>query len=289
MIKINCNNLEGIALQYLNRLKLRNFRNKSPIITYYIENIDEIILVKLVETGQITDQFQRLYDSNPSDFLAFRAYMNNQYKRMCMESGNWLAKELNVNTCPYCNRQYTFTIDKQKKVRPQFDHFLSKSKYPHFALSFYNLIPCCPTCNQIKSDKADEILCPYQDGFENKCSFTANHVGFMLNSDELELKLETIVGCDEIFKAKCDNSISTFALKELYEKHLDYVEEIIVKAYSYNEDYYQGLTENFSKMGKNKHEIQRLIFGNYIDRASNEKRPLSKLTSDLLEQIGIIE
>ncbi|GEM_PF-1395720 len=31
------------------------------------------------------------------------------------------------------------------------------------------------------------------------------------------------------------------------------------------------------------------IFSNYIDRASNEKRPLSKLTSDLLEQIGIIE
>lgn len=289
MIKINCTNLEDIALQYLNKLKSHNFRKTNPIITYYIDHIDKIILAKPPETDQINNQFQSLYDLNKADFLAFRAYMDNQYKRMCMETGNWLAKELNVNTCPYCNRQYTFTIDKKKKVRPQFDHFLSKSKHPHFALSFYNLIPCCPTCNHIKSDNTEELLYPYAEGFENKCGFKVNHVGYMLNKDELELDLETITECDELFKAKCNNSINTFALKELYEKHSDYVEEIIIKAYSYNEDYYQGLIENFSKMGKSKNEIQRLIFGNYIDRASNEQRPLSKLTSDLLEQIGIIE
>ncbi len=30
MIKINCSNLEDIALQYLNTLKIRNFRKKAP-------------------------------------------------------------------------------------------------------------------------------------------------------------------------------------------------------------------------------------------------------------------
>ncbi|WP_256003654.1 HNH endonuclease [Pedobacter deserti] len=289
MIKINRKNIEDIALQYLNSIKSRRFRKTNPIATYYVDHLDEIILVKPAATDQINQKFLSLYALHKADFHSFRAYMDNQYKRMCMEIGNWLAKELNVNTCPYCNRQYTFTIDKKKKIRPQFDHFLSKSKHPHFALSFYNLIPCCPTCNHIKSDTAEELLYPYDEGFESKCYFKTNHVDFMINRKELEIQLETITECDEHFKARCNNSIHTFALQELYEQHLDYAEEIIIKAYSYNEDYYQGLTENFSKMGKSKNEIQRLIFGNHIDRASNERRPLSKLTSDLLEHIGIVE
>jgi hypothetical protein len=215
--------------------------------------------------------------------------MSNKYKRMCREDAYWLAKELNVNTCPYCNRQYTFTIDKQKKIRPQFDHFLSKSKYPHLALSFYNLIPCCPTCNHIKSDNANIILYPYTEGFHDKCRFQVNHTGFILNNDKIAIQLDTMPSCDELFIEKCKNSIETFALKELYEQHSDYIEEMVIKAYSYNDDYYEGIVENFSKIGKTKSEIHRLIFGNYIDRASNEKRPLSKLTSDLLEQMGIVE
>jgi len=289
MIKIDCNNLEEISNRYLNRVKHYKFRRATPIITYYIDNIDYIILAKISTFGHIDIQFHRLYQLYPMEARAFQLYMSNKYKRMCREDAYWLAKELNVNTCPYCNRQYTFTIDKQKKIRPQFDHFLSKSKYPHLALSFYNLIPCCPTCNHIKSDNANIILYPYTEGFHDKCRFHVNHMGFILNNDKIAIQLDAMPHCDELFIEKCKNSIETFALKELYEQHSDYIEEMVIKAYSYNDDYYEGIVENFSKIGKTKSEIHRLIFGNYIDRASNEKRPLSKLTSDLLEQMGIVE
>jgi len=41
--------------------------------------------------------------------------------------GAWLAQVLNINVCPYCNRQYTFTINSRTgKTRPQFDHFHPK-------------------------------------------------------------------------------------------------------------------------------------------------------------------
>jgi hypothetical protein len=289
MIKIKCNNLEEISNRYLDRLKGHKFRKTNPITIYYIDNIEDIIMAKPSAYKLINDKFQKLYDRHKKELRTFRTYMGNQYKRMCAEDGYWLAKELNVNTCPYCNRQYTFTIDKQKRIRPQFDHFLSKSEYPHLALSFYNLIPCCPTCNHIKSVTSKELIYPYDEGFHNKCQFQVNHTAFMLNNDQIKLELITMSECDTLFMEKCKNSIDTFALKELYEQHSDYIEEIIIKAYSYNHDYYDGLIENFSKMGKNKNEMHRLIFGNYIDRANNEQRPLSKLTSDLLEQIGIVE
>lgn len=289
MIKINCENLEEISNQYLYRIKNHNFRRTNPITTYYVDHIDDIILAKPSVYDYINSQFKRLYHLHKTEVSAFKLYMDNQYKRMCKEDGYWLAKELNVNTCPYCNRQYTFTIDKQKKIRPQFDHFLSKSNNPHLALSFYNLIPCCPTCNHIKSDNATVILYPYTEGFDDKCRFQVNHIDFILNNDKIKLQLDTIAHGDELFIEKCKNSIETFALKELYEQHSDYIEEMVVKAYSYNEDYYKGIVDNFSRIGKNNNEIHRLIFGNYVDRASNEKRPLSKLTSDLLEQMGIVE
>ena len=38
-------------------------------------------------------------------------------------------------------------------MRPQFDHWFPKKKYPLLAISFYNLIPCCTYCNSsVKGD-----------------------------------------------------------------------------------------------------------------------------------------
>lgn len=62
-----------------------------------------------------------------------------------------LLEKLDVKVCPYCNRQYTFTVPKVK-VSPQFDHYFPISKYPYLQLSLFNLIPSCSTCNLKKSD-----------------------------------------------------------------------------------------------------------------------------------------
>lgn len=56
----------------------------------------------------------------------------------------------NINTCPYCNRLYTFAICRDNRtniVRPHFDHWFAHSHYPLLSLSFYNLIPSCSICN----------------------------------------------------------------------------------------------------------------------------------------------
>jgi len=61
-----------------------------------------------------------------------------------------LAMNLNRSTCTYCNRIYTHTVarvNSSKVMRPQFDHWFSKSKHPALSMSFYNLIPSCSVCN----------------------------------------------------------------------------------------------------------------------------------------------
>ena len=59
-----------------------------------------------------------------------------------------LATDIALDYCPMCNESKVGNIiDEDRTYRPALDHFLPKSKYPHFSLSIYNLIPTCHTCN----------------------------------------------------------------------------------------------------------------------------------------------
>lgn len=57
-------------------------------------------------------------------------------------------KGLNLRICPYCGRSFIYSVEEETDiVKPQIDHFLPKRKYPYLALSYFNLLPVCPTCN----------------------------------------------------------------------------------------------------------------------------------------------
>jgi hypothetical protein len=63
-------------------------------------------------------------------------------------------------SCPYCNKtqlenRKDQSIDFEMR-NCQFDHFFHESKYPFFALSFYNLVPACQPCNLAKLTKTIE-------------------------------------------------------------------------------------------------------------------------------------
>lgn len=53
-----------------------------------------------------------------------------------------------LRICPYCGRSFIYAIDDGTDlVKPQIDHYIPKRKYPYLALSYFNLIPVCSTCN----------------------------------------------------------------------------------------------------------------------------------------------
>lgn len=283
MIKIERNNLTVIADEYLNELQKKRFNKKrnNVIQNYWIENREKIIKSEAKDFINIINDFNAL---DQSGFDDFKAYMKGQYEELFYNQkiGKWLAEQLKVNTCPYCNRQYIFTIQKgTKNVRPEFDHFYPKALHPYLTLSFYNLIPACPTCNHTKSnDPIDKN--PYIEGFDDGFKFRLRTING--NEESLNWALEKDV---EVAFSGTNQNIEVFALKELYNEHLDYVKEIIDKAQAYNHNYYVSLIESYKGLGKQEADIDRFIWGNYLEDAEHEKRPLSKLTKDILQQLKI--
>jgi hypothetical protein len=103
-------------------------------------------------------------------------------------------QQLDVRSCSYCNRVFTFTLDKvdqarmfnkarrtkeKKKIlykitsgktRPELDHFYPQAKFPYLALAIYNLVPSCHICNSnLKGSRDidfDNLINPYEDDFD---------------------------------------------------------------------------------------------------------------------------
>ncbi|MCG3165594.1 MAG: hypothetical protein POELPBGB_01362 [Bacteroidia bacterium] len=224
------------------------------------------------------------------------------YNGYAKEYGYWLAKELNVNVCPYCNRQYTFTIShgRKKIVRPEFDHFYNKKSYPYLSLSFYNLIPSCSICNRLKGFKDFSIkknIHPYLKGFTPIAKFETKLTDIEAiwgDSDKIELLLNT--GGNPLIK----KNAKIFKLEELYNGygatrknnvsgHRDYVIEIIQKRLIYNSTYIDELFETYQGIFfKTREDTVRLVLSNYVTEDGLEKRVLSKLTKDINEEWGLI-
>jgi 5-methylcytosine-specific restriction endonuclease McrA len=74
------------------------------------------------------------------------SFKNEQY------SAYHLILDLGITVCPYCNRNFIF--NSTKKRTSHFDHFFPESKYPFLAMSFYNLVPSCSTCNTLKGKES---------------------------------------------------------------------------------------------------------------------------------------
>lgn len=57
--------------------------------------------------------------------------------------------------CPYCSEEEIEPTDATKK---QIDHFLPKRQYPFLAMSYYNLVPSCGTCNKLERKGTNDPL-----------------------------------------------------------------------------------------------------------------------------------
>lgn len=213
-----------------------------------------------------------------------------------------LAEKLNVNVCPYCNRQYTFTlITSSGRTRPEFDHFYSKGEHPYFALSFYNLVPSCHICNSsLKgSDKftTKTHSNPFSTCFNDILKFeigitSADYINsgrdFTIDIVPVDPQKKNTVGVKRAL-----NNAKAFHLKSLYNLHKDLVIELIKKAYYYDsarrkeleEAIVIGTSNQLFKEG----EIDRYITGVYTDYLNHDKRPMSKLITDIGKELGLLK
>lgn len=219
-----------------------------------------------------------------------------------------IAKKLTVNTCPYCNRNYINTvIDKKGNqiIRPTFDHFFPQKLHPFLALSFYNLIPSCYFCNSsLKGDNPisiDTHIHPYKEGFDKDATFHILISNLKPNKSDPENytlffadnmiplspndRYRKIFGGVREVETPGEGNINLFKLKDIYQSHLDIVGELVVKCDKLSSSYAKSLQPLFSSLGTSREEFYQYYFGNYFNEKNFHRRPMAKLTKDVVSQI----
>lgn len=214
-------------------------------------------------------------------------------KKEDISNAHYFFRELNIRTCPYCNRHYTFTYSKKNnKVSPEYDHFYDKSSHPLVAVSFYNLVPSCHTCNHVKGTRETARINPFFSGFKSKFMLQDEKGDkLMIDYDKVSMKEKRNDYGKLTYSGLTDDengNVETFALKGLYEMHDDYIKELVDKVIAYNPTVRQSLVDAFQDQAYSPQQVYDFVWGRYLEEAQYGNRPLSKLTKDILEQLGIL-
>lgn len=315
---INCGKIEKQLKEHTDRRKellkkqkklMRKKSNKNALL-----NVKTEILKINVEVKGMEDTIKEVKELRKEikTFFNYRSFT--EISKSETENLRWdayeLVKNLKIEVCPYCNRQFTTTVEPVKgetgRTRPELDHFYNQNQYPFFAVSFFNLIPCCHICNSnlkgSKEFKFETHLHPYDNGLDDLVDFTVkldegiDYVNALLHNPELlsiKLKINGVKKQEykrADFKSllyKINNSKRVFKLKTLYNTHTDHVGEIIVKSLLYNNDSIESLYKGFPNLFSNKEDVKSLIYSNYVDAENMDKRVLGKLTKDIVKEFEI--
>lgn len=209
--------------EHLSDFKQKNFNIDELIWKSWILVNDEIVLIK-----------STLKDSN------------NKY-------WNWWKKEKLINKfiniyfrevkfCPYCWKipliSYKNKYDKLKRTF-DIDHIFPKEKFPHLTYNFYNLIPVCKICNNLKNNKNildyNNIFTPYY-WFLRKKSWKIIVYNEILNDDFLSSWLE--------------QNIWFYELSQVYKNSQDTINDtefILDKAAKINVDLFNNCNLNIEE------------------------------------------
>lgn len=201
--------------------------------------------------------------------------------------------DLGIRTCVYCNAQYAFsyTSGKESFQNYEIDHWLPKSKYPYLCTSFFNLQPCCPKCNKMKSSKDDVIpFCLYTHDAKNlnPFKFTVDNkscASYLVSHDKAKLKIN-FNSSENHLKNNMD---TLFHISTQYQAHKDIVEEIVWKKQIYNKTLLDIYTKSFKDLGFRPSDFNRFIISNYDKEENILKRPFAKMVQDIAKQLGIIK
>lgn len=229
--------------------------------------------------------------------------------RYSKEARNLMLKYLKKNhfeVCAYCNLMpMPISENGGKYSQPgDLDHYRDKSSYPFLCTSFFNLFPCCATCNRPGKKGTKKIaFYPYKeckqkvDGNPFMFDFNWSEVGNACPNDvvvsfkEVRYHMgEYPVRRHRLVKASYER---IFGISELYNAGQTKKKILRIKRKAYNESKEQNETAGPVSDGKMEpiHDAQRVkdILDveslNYEDVHSED---LMKVKLDLAKKIGLL-
>ncbi len=268
------------------------------------DNLKDIITSEPSNLEKLNKKFKSLPSYKDSLKKKVSKIFNYKYFSTKSNNGSYdayiLTDRLKIRTCLYCNRNYTLTVfngrlQSQKFTRPELDHFFDKGDNPLLALSIYNLIPSCKTCNSsLKGSKKFNLnnhLHPYVDDVVNfyKYKFIPSSVGAIVGATtNLKLEIEVNSG-NAVLDKKINNGKAIFRLEEIMSAHSEELQDLFDIKHRFSERYFEELFKTYGSLGLKYDEVYRIVFGVYYTENDFTKRPFSKLKKDILKELNIIK
>ena len=283
---------------------ITNIIQINNMVTYLDDsnNLKEIILVRPENAATLNTQLKNRFGiSNANKAIFYRVLNEIIYYSFFNRFAYGIASILGLSTCPYCNRNFIHTViddDADEVIRPTFDHFFSQVDHPFLSLSFYNLIPSCYHCNSnLKGEvemTLDTHIHPYLEGFDRDAIFYVLIKDLLPDKSDARNYTLTIVNKQfpkglkfrRIFGLiPAEGNVNLFRLVDIYRAHLDVVGELVVKCDRLSKGYANSLMNLFPGLHMNQSEFYRFYFGNYFDEKDFHRRPLAKMSKDVVLQV----
>jgi len=295
MINIYDKNYDQLAKEHYQQIVKQICKSKTYKLADYdqwFQQFDNKFSLEYVITAKpkkLEEIRQKCVSSNYPDHIK---YLVNMYKnKFSLKSESIgdeynalkMTKELGLRVCPLCNRNHIGNVYRTKrgwKRTCQLDHFHNKSQYPYLAMSFFNLIPSCPSCNHTKSTD-DLDASPYDESkkFDELIRFSFNIKSSTAIYDEKDVTV-TLTHHQSVCK-----NVDILGLSHLYTTHNDAVFEIIQSHRIYTELLKDDMLNSFPNLFQNKEDIKTKLFGSYINQHNLKNQVLSKLKKDIIEEL----
>lgn len=175
------------------------------------------------------------------------------------------------------------------------DHVLCKSKYPIFALSLYNLVPCCHNCNSkfkstkhLITKKSESFMSPSSSDYsvdkdmKFEIYFHTGQQNFVeiKSSADFSISLVPLNNIEEILRFE-----RIFKLSARYKNHKNEALDIIQKSKKYTAEKIKDISV---LTGLNPEDIKNDIFGKEVFEDGKNLSSMSKFRKDIARNVGLI-
>lgn len=238
------------------------------------------------------DGLKREFSINGRGYRPLKDIINDQLQYPMVRK--WIfpeyASKIGFKTCVYCNSQYAVT-DEHERGYYQLDHWLPQSKYPYLSICFFNLYPCCGSCNRMKNDDDENnYACIYAEKESEEREVyrftieTGSLARYILTHDVNQLKID--------FDPADETDVITplkdkMHIDDLYQQFKDTAEDVVWKRMAYDRGYKEALCKARLDFISSQ-DVKRFILGMYDGPEDVHKRPLTKLIQDVAKQLGVI-
>ncbi|MFN4152882.1 MAG: hypothetical protein ACK4IX_18205, partial [Candidatus Sericytochromatia bacterium] len=208
--------------------ELENYRDNpnlylKPLIVKSIDSFEDYLIDLYLNKTDFID------DTSDDYKILYNIFISSTYDKTSFNKSKFISR-INIDTCPYCNRNYIYTSKKNQKVKPEIDHFYPKHLYPILGISYFNLIPSCEPCNGPSAKYNNDpfslrILSPYVITYNDfKLTHRINNIA-IINP----LSGKSDVDVHFVPNSLIRPNLKAFNLEELYEFHHEHAIELIIK------------------------------------------------------------